>query len=74
MHISSYKYWYIPGRVSFADLDDIREFLLLALVSAYRARVVFIGSSSKLHVSVHVAILTTPHAQLTRGHQEALIF
>ena len=33
--------------VSFADLGDIRELLLLALFSAYRTRVDFIGSSTK---------------------------
>ena len=37
------------------------------LWSVRRARVVFIG------LSVHVAILTTAHAQLTRGRQGALI-
>ena len=35
------------------------------LWSVRRARVVFIGSSTNL--SLHVAILTTAHAQLTRG-------
>ena len=42
------------------------------LWSVRRARVVFIGSPTK-KISVHVAILTTAHAQLTHGRQEALI-
>ena len=43
------------------------------LLSSVRGtRVVFIGSLTK--ISVHVAILTTAHAQLARGRQEALRF
>ena len=54
--------------MSFTDLGEIREFLfLLALVSVYGSNSVYRYVNQGIYLSVHVAILTTAHAQLPHG-------
>ena len=56
----------VVALLCFTDLGEIHKFLLLTLVSVYSLSSV-VRYVHQPRLSVHMAILTTAHAQLPRG-------